>query len=77
MSRESEYRANRELADTPRRRVNRDYAPPTVTLDQVIKVMGWLTAGLVLIAFAKEIGEWVSHITTELRAAIEARSSVG
>lgn len=75
--RNSEYRANRELAETPKRRINRDYAPPSITLDQVVKILGVFAFALLVIAFAKELGEWVSHITTALRAAIEARSSGG
>jgi hypothetical protein len=53
--RNSEYRANQELANTPRRRINRDYAPTVIPLGDVLKLLGALTAGLVLIANAEVV----------------------
>jgi hypothetical protein len=66
MGRKSEYEANRLLADTPRRRINRDYVPTVIPLGEVLKVLGAFTAGLVLIANAEGVWTWLSAITARV-----------
>lgn len=75
--RDSEYRANRELAETPKRRINRDYSAPAIAMSDVIKVLGWFALALLVIAFAQEIWECILQLKTAFRAVIEARSSAG
>lgn len=44
------------------RRINRDYAHPTITVRGILVVAGALGMGLALVYGAQEVGEWISQV---------------
>jgi hypothetical protein len=67
--RNSEYRANQELANTPRRRINRDYAPTVIPLGEVLTLLGALTVACAVIAFSEELSKWLKILWSAATAA--------